>query len=168
MPSLPPHNDADEIISHLWLGNHRAASDDAWLRATGVTCVFNCTKNLEFSSVPSVCWRMPVDDNLEPEEIHNFEQWAPELTLRLLAAYKEGHVILVHCMAGMQRSAAAVACFLVTWLMISPEEAMQFVRSKRAVAFFPSANFAASIHGFGKKFLHEILPAIQNQHRKQE
>ena len=165
---LPPHNDADEVIPRLWLGNARAAANDEWLRTTGVTCIMNCTKNLPFSSVPPLQYRVPVDDNLEPEEIFNFERWAPELTLRLLEAYKQGHVILVHCMAGMQRSAAAVACFLIAWMMVSPEEAMQFVKSKRGIAFFPSANFAAAIHGFGKKFLHEILPGIQNVRHKQE
>jgi len=155
-------------VPRLWLGNVRAASNDDWLRSTGKTCVFNCTKILPFSSVPRIQWRMPVDDNLEPEEIRNFELWAPELTLHLLSEYKAGHTILVHCMAGMQRSAAAVACFLIAWMALSPEEAMRVIRAKRAVAFFPSANFAPAIHGFAKRFLSEILPAIQNARPKTE
>ena len=168
MPPLPPSNHADQILPRLWLGNSRAAADDEWLRATGITAVFNCTKNLPFSTVPPVQWRVPVDDNLEPEEIRNFELWAPELTLRLMGEYKAGHTILVHCMAGMQRSAAAVACFLIAWHMMPPETAMQYIRSRRPVAFFPSANFGSAIHGFARRFLGEILPAIQNARPKTE
>ena len=34
-------NDADEIIPRLWLGNHRAAKDDNFLRKNKITVVFN-------------------------------------------------------------------------------------------------------------------------------
>jgi atypical dual specificity phosphatase len=136
---------ANEIVSRLWLGNKQAAADEDWLRKHNITVVFNCTKTLPFAENIPRMYRVPVDDNLEPEEIANMAAWAAETQVKLLREYKAGRTILVHCHAGMQRSAAVVAMFLITTTGMSADEAIAFVKSKRPIAFFPSANFEKSI-----------------------
>ena len=136
---------ADEVVPRLWLGNKRAAADEAWLKQHGITVVFNCTKTLPFADSVRRMYRIPVDDNLEPEEIANMGTWSAETQVKLVREYKAGRNILVHCHAGMQRSAAVVAMFMITMFGMSAEEAMKFVKSKRSVAFFPAANFEKAI-----------------------
>ena len=136
---------AHEIIPRLWLGNKNAASDGDWLREHNITVVFNCTKDWPFHPDVLRKYRVPVDDNLQKEEIQNMYMWAPEILAKLVGEYKRGETILVHCHAGMQRSAAVVAMFLMTMYGMTKKEAIQFIKSKRAVAFFPSANFEQAL-----------------------
>lgn len=152
------------ILPRLWLGNMHAAMDDNFLRENNINVVFNCTKDLPFSMIPEVQrrYRLPVDDNLEDAEIRNMELWAPEAVLKLVEEYHGGSRILVHCAAGMQRSAALVAMSLMVMQGLHADEAMAQVKQKRPVAFFPSANFKRAIHGFDNYFYNVILPHILN------
>jgi protein-tyrosine phosphatase len=143
---------AHEVLPGLWLGNRAAALDDAWLTEKKIKTVFNATKDTPYSPVVTERHRIPVDDNLEPTEIANMRRWAPEAVLKIIRAYKNGDPVLVHCHAGMQRSAALVAMTLIALKNYDADKAMKFVRDRRAVAFFPTANFNDAIRGFEHDF----------------
>ena len=143
---------AHEILPRLWLGNKTASQDVAWLRENNIKHVFNATKNIPFAPGVDHTYRIPVDDNLQAEEIANMRHWAPEAVLKILHAYKSGDGVLIHCHAGMQRSAALMAMFLIVYKDMTANEAMAYIRSKRPVAFFPYANFLSAITGFEKSW----------------
>lgn len=149
-PTLPPFNNADMIVPRIWLGNKNASMDEVFLRQNGIETVFNCTKDLPFHSSMRRRYRVPVDDNLEEEEIRNMELWSFEIIYKLLLEYKQGKTILVHCAAGIQRSAAVTAMFLMVFTGMKHEDAMQYIRERRPIAFFKNANFLKSIQGFEK------------------
>jgi dual specificity phosphatase 12 len=162
----PSNNDADEIRPRIWLGNYNAARDKEFLQRNNISVVFNCTKNLDFADAPSVKkrYRIPVDDNLAPQEIANLAKWAPESIYLLLQEYYSGATILVHCAAGMQRSAATVAMFLIATEGLGPEQAIAATKARRPIAFFQNANFKESIEVFHKFFTNQIIPmATQNK-----
>jgi protein tyrosine/serine phosphatase len=148
--SVEQHGDATLIIPRIWLGNKRAAADSDFLQRQNIQTVFNCTKDLPFSPriQPQHQYRVPVDDNLEAAEIRNMAQWSPEIVHKFLQEYRQGNNILVHCHAGMQRSAAVLAMVMIAMYGYSAEQVMTFIRSKRPIAFFPEANFKAAILGF--------------------
>jgi protein-tyrosine phosphatase len=151
---------AHEILPNLWLGNRNAALDPAWLSQKQIKAVFNCTKDIPYYPTIQRRYRVPVDDNLQPNEIRNMELWAYELVHKLTLEYKTGQPILVHCAAGMQRSAAAIALFLIASRNMTPDQAIQFIREKRSIAFFPRANFRPAIEGFYKTFQRDIAPSL--------
>lgn len=155
------HEIANEILPRLWLGNVRASKDEDFIRENNIQVVFNCTKNLPFSPLIPVKYRVPVDDNLEEDEIRNMELWSSEIAYKIIAEYKEGRTILVHCMAGMQRSAASVAFMMIAYMHIRAGEAMRIIKEKRPIAFHPSANFGRSIHYFDQRFHGEIMPELK-------
>jgi len=152
---------AHEILPKLWLGNVKASMDDDFIRRKNIQVVFNCTKNLPFHPAIPIKYRVPVDDNLQEEEIRNLELWSSEIAFKMLAEYKDGRTILVHCMAGMQRSAASMAMMMIPLLQIRGQEAMMMIKQKRRIAFHPSANFGRSIMSFDRKFHEEILPQLK-------
>jgi hypothetical protein len=160
-----PVSDANAhlIIPRLWLGNVKAATDDGWLKRENVTVVFNCTKDLPFAEHIPIRYRVPVHDNLEPQEIQFMIDSAEDIAYNILKEYKKGATILVHCYAGMQRSAAAVAIFLMLWLQMKPYTAMDFIKSKRPIAFYPSANFGPAIYAFNTRLEKIIRPYITQQ-----
>jgi len=153
--------DAHEIIPGLWLGNAKASVDEDFIRQQHIQVVFNCTKNLPFSPMIPIKYRIPVDDNLEEEEIRNLELWSSEIAFKMIAEYKEGKRILVHCMAGMQRSAASVAMMMIAYYKMHATDAMQHIKEKRSIAFYPRANFGRSIEAFDKRYHGQILPGMR-------
>ncbi len=158
-------NDADEILPGLWIGNRVAALDPDFLARKKITAVFNCTKDIPFA--PSIYrqYRIPVDDNLKPEEIRNLELWSYEITYKMSAEVRRaaaaGEAVLVHCHAGMQRSAASVAIYLIAVKGVSTDAAIAFIQSKRPITFRPLPNFERAIRGFEKSFNDEIRPRLE-------
>lgn len=153
-------NAADEILPGLWLGNRTAALDERWLGEKGIKSVFNCTKDIPFAPSIQRRYRVPVDDNLQPVEIRNLELWSYEVVLKITREYQTGQPMLVHCAAGMQRSAACVAMFLIASKGYTPEEAVAFIQSHRHIAFRPFVNFLPSIQSFHKSFHKEVAPQL--------
>jgi protein-tyrosine phosphatase len=154
-------NNADEILPGLWLGNFQASQDEVFLRTHGIKTVFNCTKNLQFHPSIPTRYRLPVDDNLQEDEIRNMELWSYEVIYKLLKEYKEDKPILVHCAAGMQRSAAVTAMFLMVTKGMNWEQAHRHIKQRRAIAFFPSANFEKAIVGFYNSYQRDIRPQLE-------
>jgi dual specificity MAP kinase phosphatase len=147
---------ADEILPGLWLGNRKASVSEDFIRSKGIQVVFNCTKDLPFSPIIPIQYRIPLDDNLKEDEIRNMERWSNEIVYSIVSEYRKGRPILVHCMAGMQRSAAAVAMVLIAELRISALQAYQMIKEKRSIAFHPRANFGRAIDYFDRQFHSEI------------
>ncbi len=143
---------ANLILPRLWLGNRKAAADGEFLSKHNVTTVFNCTKTLPFHDSVLRKYRLPVDDNLEAAEIKNMETWAPEAVYKVIAEYNRGETILIHCHAGMQRSAALMAMVLITMTQKPVDEVIRHIRAKRPVAFFPETNFDEAIRGYDRTF----------------
>jgi len=96
-------------------------------------------------------YRIPVDDNLQPREIKNMEDWAPEIAYKILREYRAGHPMVIHCHAGMQRSTAACSFFLMALTGRPLIEVMYMIKSKRPIAFEPQANFANAMRSFEEK-----------------
>jgi len=143
---------ADLIIPRLWIGNKFSSTDAEFLKANKIDTVFNCTKDLPFSPLVPHKYRIPVDDNLQPAEIANMAKWSPEIAYKMIREYKRGGRILVHCHAGMQRSAASVAIMLIAMTGKPSSWAIPFIRSRRSVTFFPAVNFRNAILAFEKQY----------------
>ena len=157
MAAIP---DAHEIVPGLWLGNKRASENAKWMKEKKITVVFNATKDIPFSPTITKQYRIPVDDNLQPEEIRNMTLWSHEAVYKIMKEHNKGNIILVHCAAGMQRSAALVAMFLIAARGYSWQQAITYTQGIRPIAFRPSPNFKDSLIEFYKSYHREILPQL--------
>ena len=162
MPSINgiEANVADEVLPGLWLGSRLAALDPMWLGEKGIKCVFNCTKDIPFVSTTQRQYRIPVDDNLDPPEIRNLGFWSYEIVFKMTREYQTGQPILVHCAAGMQRSAACIAMFLIATKGLTPDEAVKYIQEKRPIAFRPFVNFKEAIEHFYDTYQKDIVPTM--------
>jgi dual specificity phosphatase 12 len=145
---LPVGDPANEILPGLWLGNGKAALDKTFLEKNSIVTVFNCTKDILFADTIRRQYRVPVDDNLQTAEIRNMELWSFEIVAKLAKELNSGHKTLVHCAAGMQRSAAVMAMYLIATRQMTTDQAIAYIRAKRPIAFMPVANFEKAIRGF--------------------
>jgi len=151
---------SNEILDRLWLGDYHASQDETFLRSHHIDVVFNCTKDLPFKMIAPKQYRVPLDDNLEEVEIRNAGLWSYEIVYTMMKHYVAGDRILVHCMAGRQRSACCVAMFLILNKGLTTDQAIRFIKEKRPVAFMPGPNFLNSIRTFEDRCQKEILPAV--------
>ena len=155
------NTDANQIIPRIWLGNFKASQNTMFLKTNQISVVFNCTKDLPFQlEVRTKMYRIPVDDNLDPVEIRNMELWSYEAVQKVMAEYKAGKHILIHCAAGIQRSAALVAMFLIAYFRTHFIDAAMYIKKRRPIAFLPSANFGPAIKQFDETFHRDIMPRI--------
>ena len=137
----------DETIKNLFIGNKLAADS----HSHSFSLVVNCSKDIPFSNKCKEGIRIPVNDNGEDinallnymlntnalEQIHN------KIT--------NNEPVLVHCFAGMQRSCAVVACYLIKYRNATPQQAIDFIKSKRSLAFFGQVNFMRTLATFWEK-----------------
>ena len=152
---------ANEIIERIWLGDFHSSQDETFLRAYHIDVVLNCTKDLPYPPLQNLTlYRVPLDDNLEEAEIRNAGLWSNEIVYTIMKHHREGKRILIHCMAGRQRSAASVAMFLIVEKGFTTAGAIQYIRERRPVAFMPAPNFLRSIEMFEERYQREILPEL--------
>jgi hypothetical protein len=153
-----PSQEATEMIpGRLWLGGLRAALDENFLQKNNITVVFNCTKDIPFSPVVPKQYRVPIDDNLEFVEIDNLLKWSPEAVYKVMHEFNAGSNILIHCFAGMQRSAAVVHMFLMTLWRQKKEPVYAYMRERRPIVFQPGMNFQRSVEWYEEWLFTNIL-----------
>jgi rhodanese-related sulfurtransferase len=148
-----PPVDATLIVPGLWVGNMGAALSPAWLARNGIEAVFNCTRDVPFAASggpapPRRHYRVPVDDNLQPAEIARLARLAPEAVFKVLREHGRGRPVLIHCYAGMQRSAAVAAMYLMATRGMDADDAVALLRRRRPVTFFPAANFMPALRSW--------------------
>ena len=133
---------AHKVIYNLYLGN-KADSESF---GAHVDFIVNCTRELPFHGCSSTQKqvRLPIEDNGDPlqQDAFVFQINNTRVIERVLDSIIEGNTVLVHCMAGRQRSAAFVAILLVKMgVCKTVDDAVIFVKNKKRDAFFPEVNF---------------------------
>lgn len=150
---------ANEIIPNLWLGDHVAAQSSEFFNRMNIQLIVNCSKDIPFSEdLPKGCKkiRIPVHDNLKEEEINHLSEWSFKIITNIWDEYKQGKPVFIHCYAGVQRSAAVVAMFLIFYFRCSVDEAVKKIRQRRPIAFQPKINFLKSIYFFERGINDEL------------
>jgi protein-tyrosine phosphatase len=70
-----------------------------------------------------------------------------KLVLPIIDSYvKNKKPVFINCMAGMQRSAAIAAAYLIVYRGYNVEEAITYIRKKRPIAFRPGPNFLHTLN----------------------
>lgn len=131
-PDLPPN--ADAITSQLIVGGFIDAGDWRQLATQGVSVVVSLQAERHDEDAfgelqPDGYLRLPTIDHSVPTLAQ----------LRMGAAFideavRSGKMVLIHCHAGVGRSALLCACYLI-YAGMDADEAWQTVRAKRVHAF---------------------------------
>lgn len=148
------YNDADLVINNIWLGNKSSSQDRDFLNSNKINFVVNCTTDItipewykyddiNYIRLPIYDWNSESNNNILKDEIMNI--------INTINTYKnKNQNILVHCFAGMQRSATVIACYLMYYYKFRPEHAILYIRNKRDIAFKPHPTFNSFIFNYTK------------------
>jgi hypothetical protein len=134
-------NDYDQIMPNLHIGNETSGRK----YGNQFQLVVNCTPDVPFHSECKDKIRIPVDDTPKlADKMYNLI-----LRTRVLDemhnTLQNKKSVLVHCHQGIQRSCAITACYLVKYHNMTPNQAIEYIKSKRNVAFYYGANFKKTI-----------------------
>lgn len=136
-------NFPDEIIQGLYLGN-TYARDPYVLDALGITNIVTANgeplmKDAEKYKNLGVRWFDNTDQNLFPEIVDLVDFMHEKL--------QNKQKVLVHCTAGVSRSASVVILYLMVYYNLTYDEAYNYVKSKRPI-IDPNPGFAHQLRQF--------------------
>ena len=142
---------ANLIIPGLWLGNIEAAKNREFMKNNNIKLIINCSNDIPnyFNNYINTI-RVPVDDSLMDKDFVIMSKYIPTIIEIIYDNLYRGNSVLVHCYAGMQRSACIVCAFLMYYFHINTYEAVIYIKSKRNIAFTPYINFLKSLIIFQK------------------
>ena len=139
----------DETIKNLFIGNKLSADN----YSEKFSLVVNCSKDIPFSDKCKQGIRISVNDNGEDTDINALLNYMLNTNAleQIHNKLTNNEPVLVHCFAGMQRSCSVVACYLIKYRNATPQQAIDFIKSKRRIAFFGNVNFMRTLTTFYQK-----------------
>jgi hypothetical protein len=135
---------AKQLAPNVWVGSRADAHDVAFMRRANIRHVINCTKDVAFKFPRLNGFRIPVDDDFG--ENATMARHLPIAVSVIESATSFGNEgVLVHCVAGMQRSATVVCALLMKRNGWAPSQAMRYMQSIKKETFRPYPTFSRAL-----------------------
>jgi len=141
---------AVEVAKNIWIGDAVASKDKEFMDKVNIRAIINLTPHLPNCTLIDVeCIQIPVHDLRGLRDQDLFLQYLPCITEFIYkVAVIEDNSILLHCVKGRQRSAAAMAAYLIKFYDMLPMEAMNYLLARKEDVFHwgKSVNFAEALN----------------------
>ncbi|KAK3093278.1 hypothetical protein FSP39_013599 [Pinctada imbricata] len=133
---------ASQILPFLYLGNERDAMNLQRLKELDITYVLNTTSHIPkyFENQGITYKRIPASDS----GCQNLKQYFEEAISFIDEARQKGANVLIHCHAGVSRSATITIAYLLKHTKMSMMDAYRFVKGKRVI-ISPNFNFMGQL-----------------------
>lgn len=139
---------AKQIVPGLWIGSEGDSQNARFISRNDIGLIVNATANIPFQNFGEDVdtYRIPVNDN--PMENETMLKHFPVVVLAIDDVLEHGNSVLVHCRAGMQRSAATVAAYLMWKRGMTANQAFEFINKKKHETFWPVATFEPALRAW--------------------
>jgi protein tyrosine phosphatase len=132
-------------MSGLFIGDANTAKDGKFFKLHNIRQVINCTPSVN-NYYPQVSryHRIPVGDSSDDENNDIMQKHLiPVINLLVMNPPSDKHGILVHCHAGVSRSATVCAAILRYFVTDSLDDSISYMIHLRPIVFFKgkSINF---------------------------
>ncbi|XP_022915195.1 dual specificity protein phosphatase 10 [Onthophagus taurus] len=133
---------ASRVLPFLYLGNSRDAADLDRLQDLRATWVLNVTSQLPgYHETCGITYKqIPASDSGQ----QNLKQYFEEAFEFIEEARKSGSRVLVHCQAGVSRSATIAIAYIMKYQQVSLVEAYKMVKAARPI-ISPNLNFMGQL-----------------------
>ncbi|KAF7702229.1 dual specificity protein phosphatase 8 isoform X1 [Silurus meridionalis] len=163
-PCLPVANvGPTRILPHLYLGSQKDVLNKDLMAQNGITYVLNASNTCpkpEFIS-ESHFMRIPVNDNY----CEKLLPWLDKTNEFIDKAKVSNCRVIVHCLAGISRSATIAIAYIMKTMGLSSDEAYRFVKDRRP-SISPNFNFLGQLLEFEKGLC--LLKALSSGQEKNE
>ena len=141
---------------NLWIGSEQDSANQEAAERYGVTLVVNATRNLpkrvRGNQISHI--RVPVDDT--PDDADTMLAYLMGVVRHIDTHLLRGGGVLVHCYAGISRSASVAAAYVMYREGLTPAQAIARVRQAKPETFGGSRcspNFMRALDGFHAKLM---------------
>ncbi|XP_048579996.1 dual specificity protein phosphatase 10 isoform X2 [Nematostella vectensis] len=156
-PTRPRGPPASSILPFLFLGSEEGAADEDLIDRLAIKFILNLTPVCPnfFSEREDIIYkRIQINDSYQEDIGQHFD----EAIAFIDEARSRGSSVLVHCHAGVSRSATVTVAYVMQHLGLSLNEAYQFVKEKRPT-ISPNLNFMGHLLKYEKNKKNEELKA---------
>ncbi|KAK9516917.1 hypothetical protein VZT92_024825 [Zoarces viviparus] len=147
-PCLPVANvGPTRILPHLYLGSQKDVLNKDLMAQNGITYVLNASNTCpkpDFIS-DSHFMRIPVNDNY----CEKLLPWLEKTNEFIDKAKVSNCRVIVHCLAGISRSATIAIAYIMKTMGLSSDDAYRFVKDRRP-SISPNFNFLGQLLEFEK------------------
>ncbi|CAL8358691.1 unnamed protein product [Lota lota] len=147
-PCLPVANvGLTRILPHLYLGSQKDVLNKDLMAQNGITYVLNASNTCpkpDFIS-ESHFMRIPVNDNY----CEKLLPWLEKTNEFIDKAKVSNCRVIVHCLAGISRSATIAIAYIMKTMGLSSDDAYRFVKDRRP-SISPNFNFLGQLLEFEK------------------
>ncbi|KAH3786497.1 hypothetical protein DPMN_164604 [Dreissena polymorpha] len=138
-----------ELLSHLYIGDERHSTNAVSLNRVGITAILSVSTSGADKQFPEFVYKwIPIHDNVS----ENISAWFQEALLFIDFIRENGGKTLVHCKAGVSRSATICIAYLMVYKSFSLDQAFDFVQSKRSIVA-PNLSFMQQLSEFERLLL---------------
>ncbi|XP_030628762.1 dual specificity protein phosphatase 10 [Chanos chanos] len=160
LPSTPDIENAEltPILPFLYLGNERDAQDLEQMQRLNIGYILNVTTHLPLYHYDRGLFnykRLPATDSNK----QNLRQYFEEAFEFIEEAHQAGMGLLVHCQAGVSRSATIVIAYLMKHTWMTMTDAYKFVKTRRPI-ISPNLNFMGQLLEFEEDLNSGVTPRI--------
>eukprot|EP00079_Xenopus_tropicalis_P025451 XP_012818730.1 PREDICTED: dual specificity protein phosphatase 10 [Xenopus tropicalis] len=160
IPTTPDIENAEltPILPFLYLGNEHDAQDLETMQTRNISYIVNVTTHLPLYHYEKGVFnykRLPATDSNK----QNLRQYFEEAFEFIDEAHQCGKALLIHCQAGVSRSATIVIAYLMKHTRMTMTDAYKFVKGKRPI-ISPNLNFMGQLLEFEEDLNNGITPRI--------
>lgn len=139
--SILKQNEPVEILKHLYLGSEIHASQREVLERLGITSIVNVSRNIPNFFENTFHYKsIPVDDTYTAD----IGKWFEEAAKFIDSVKNSKGRVLVHCQAGISRSATICLAYLISRYRLRLDEAYEYVKKRRSI-ISPNFNFMGQL-----------------------
>lgn len=141
---------AKEIRPKLFIGSEGDSQNPDFMRDNDIGFVVNCSRNIPFLELPGVeYYRIPIDDDKTENDV--LLSHLPIVVRAIDVTLSRGKGVLVHCRAGMSRSASTVAGYLMYKYGLPAKNAIASIKDRKKETFWPMPVFASALSKYEKQ-----------------
>lgn len=146
------------IADNIFLGGELASKDADILQGLGIATIVSFG-TMTFADPKKVsCYYFAIDD----ESVSDIAKLFPAAMYILNESVRKGAGVLVHCVAGVSRSATIVAAYLMYAYGMTFEAALLYVLKRRYIVN-PNSGFLAQLRAYDFDRLRQVLPPAVNK-----
>ncbi|KAG1823341.1 protein-tyrosine phosphatase-like protein [Suillus subaureus] len=134
----------DEVVPGVWIGDLQSALDVKGLKERNIFSILTAMRGKVTIHAIFNRYQVNVDDSANEDVLVHF---LPSISF-IQNELDKGRGVLVHCMAGISRSATIVAAYLMYSLKLDPESAVDMIRTVRPSLSKPNEGFMEQLKVF--------------------
>ncbi|XP_052770965.1 dual specificity protein phosphatase 4-like [Mya arenaria] len=148
-PAIDTQLMPSELLSHLYIGEEKHILHPDILHRIGITAILNVSTSCLDQPPSGFRYKsIPIRDN----STENISTWFNETLQYIEDTRREGGKVLVHCKAGVSRSATICIAYLMVHSSLSLDKAFDFVQARRTI-IAPNMNFMQQLWEFERVLL---------------